>query len=50
MNSQELWDRVQAGNYDGRRLIDGKVRQSIYQEYADAVVRGMVEAAGELRK
>ena len=50
MNSQEVWDRVQAGNYDGLRLIDGKVRQSIYQEYADAVVRGMVEAAGELRK
>jgi hypothetical protein len=50
MNSQEVWDRVQAGNYDKLRLIDGKVRQSIYQEYADAVTRGMEAAATDLRK
>jgi hypothetical protein len=31
MNSQEVWDRVQAGDYDGRRVIDGKVRESIYR-------------------
>ena len=50
MNSQEVWDRVQAGNYDGRKLIDGKVRQSIYQEYANAVAKGLENAATDLRK
>ncbi len=50
MNSQEVWDRVQAGNYDGRQLIDGKVRESIYQEYAHAVADGMAAAARDLRK
>ena len=47
MNSKEVWDRVQAGNYDGRKLIDGKVRESIYQEYADAVTAGLVHAAAQ---
>jgi N-acetylmuramoyl-L-alanine amidase len=50
MNSQEVWDRVQAGNYAGRRMIDGKVRESIYQEYSTAVAEGVEEAARELRK
>lgn len=50
MNSQEVWDRVQAGDYDGRRVIDGKVRESIYREYANAVAQGVEKAAGELRK
>ena len=50
MNSQEVWDRVQAGNYDGRKLIDGKVRQSIYQEYANAVTKGLAAAGTDLRK
>jgi hypothetical protein len=45
MNSQEVWDRVQAGDYPGRKLIDGKVRESIYQEYANAVAKGMSAAA-----
>lgn len=50
MNSQEVWDRVQAGDYPGRKLIDGKARQSIYQEYANAVAKGMAAAAIDLRK
>jgi hypothetical protein len=50
MNSKEVWDRVQAGNYEGRKLIDGKMRESIYQEYANAVAEGMVAAAKSLRK
>jgi hypothetical protein len=50
MNSQEVWDRVQAGNYDGRKFIDGKWRESIYREYANAVAAGMGKAAGALRK
>jgi N-acetylmuramoyl-L-alanine amidase len=49
MNSKEVWDRVQAGNYAGRKLIDGKVRESIYEEYSTAVAEGVVAAAGDLR-
>jgi N-acetylmuramoyl-L-alanine amidase len=50
MNSPEVWDRVQAGNYDGRKLIDGKMRESIYREYADAVASGVAAAAKDVRK
>jgi len=49
MNSQEVWDRVQAGNYEGRRMIDGKMRESIYEEYASAVARGLEAAAAAPR-
>jgi hypothetical protein len=50
MNSREVWDRVQAGDYDSRKLIDGKVRESIYREYATAVANGVAAAAKDLRK
>jgi N-acetylmuramoyl-L-alanine amidase len=50
MNSPEVWDRVQAGNYDGQKLVHGKVRESIYQEYARAVATGIAKAAATLRK
>ena len=50
MNSPEVWDRVQAGDYDGRELIHGKVRESIYREYASAVAEGLSAAARDLRK
>jgi hypothetical protein len=50
MNSPEVWERVQAGNYDGRRLIHGKVRESIFREYATAVAEGVAAAAADLRK
>jgi len=50
MNSPEVWARVQAGNYEGRRLVAGKVRESIYREYASAVAEGVAAAAKDLRK
>ena len=37
MNSQEVWERVQAGDYEGERVIAGSLRKSIYREYADAL-------------
>ena len=43
MNSREVFDRVQAGDYDGKKKIAGKMRKSIYKEYADAVVEGLVK-------
>ncbi len=48
MNSKEVWDRVQAGNYEGRKLIDGKMRESIYEEYANAVVAGLIAAVQDM--
>jgi hypothetical protein len=50
MNSPEVWDRVQAGDYEGRKLIDGKMRESIYREYARAVAEGVEKAGRDLRK
>ncbi len=41
MNSQEVWERVQAGDYEGERMVAGKMRKSIYREYADALTEGL---------
>jgi len=41
MNSQEVFDRVQLGDYQGTQLVHGKERKSIYREYADSVVQGL---------
>jgi hypothetical protein len=43
MNSHEVFARVQAGDYEGTRPIDGVERPSIYREYVDSVVEGLVE-------
>ena len=43
MNNSDVFARVQAGDYDGTRLIDGVERPSIYREYVDSVVDGLVE-------
>jgi hypothetical protein len=43
MNSPEVFDRVQAGDYDGTREFGGVKRKSIQREYADAVAAGLVE-------
>jgi len=43
MNSNEVFARVQAGDYDGTRPINGVERPSIYREYVDSVVEGLVE-------
>ncbi len=42
MNSQIVFARVQAGDYEGRRNFGGVMRKSIYREYADAIVDGLV--------
>lgn len=41
MNSQPVFERVQLGDYDGTKRIDGVRRKSIYREYADAVAAGV---------
>ena len=41
MNNQEVFERIQAGDYEGTREVAGKTRKSIYREYVDSVVQGM---------
>jgi hypothetical protein len=42
MNSEVVWARVQAGDYEGEYLVGGVMRKSIYREYVDGVVNGLV--------
>ncbi len=44
MNSQELWERVQAGDYEGVRTVAGSARKSLVREYAVAVAEGLTAA------
>jgi len=50
MNNSEVFARVQAGDYEGTRPINGLERPSIYREYADSVVDGLVEYYRDARK
>lgn len=50
MNSNEVFARIQAGDYDGTRAVNGVERQSIFREYADGVVDGLVEYYKSARK
>ena len=43
MNSEEVWSRVQAGEYEGERLVVGVRRKNLVREYADAVTAGVAE-------
>ncbi len=47
MNSREVFQRIQAGDYDGKKKIAGATRKSIYREYADAIVEGLVKHYGQ---
>jgi N-acetylmuramoyl-L-alanine amidase len=42
MNSRDVYERVQAGDYEGERSVHGVFRPSIYREYVDGVVKGLV--------
>jgi hypothetical protein len=41
MNHEETYARIQAGDYEGDREVAGKMRRSIFREYADAIVEGL---------
>jgi hypothetical protein len=43
MNSNEVFWRIQEGDYEGVRNVNGTDRASIFREYADGVVDGLVE-------
>ncbi|MEN8694404.1 MAG: N-acetylmuramoyl-L-alanine amidase [Akkermansiaceae bacterium] len=41
MNSTEFIERHKAGDYEGFKMVDGKMRLSVYREYAQAVADGI---------
>ena len=41
MNSDEVYARIQAGEYDGLRNFGGVMRPNIYEEYVEGVVEGL---------
>jgi hypothetical protein len=43
MNSNDAFARLQAGDYEGTRNMNGVERQSIFREYADSVAEGLAE-------
>jgi hypothetical protein len=49
MNSNEVFVRIQAGDYAGTRDINGTPRPSIFREYAQAVADGLAEYCRETR-
>jgi hypothetical protein len=49
MNSNDAFARIQAGDYEGERNINGVERKSIFREYADSVVDGLVEYYSKAR-
>jgi len=49
MNSKDVFARIQAGDYEGTRNINGVERKSIFLEYADSVADGLVEYYSKAR-
>ena len=49
MNSNDVFARIQAGDYEGTRSINGIERKSIFREYADSVTDGLVEYYSKAR-
>lgn len=42
MNSREVHARIQAGDYEGCRMVAGRRRPSIFREYADSLAEGLI--------
>ncbi len=41
MNSREAFERIQMGDYEGTRQVNGRLRVSIFEEYAQSVAQGL---------
>ncbi len=41
MNNQEVFDRVQLGDYDGMQMVNGIMKKSIFREYAASVTEAL---------
>ena len=49
MNNREVYARIQAGDYEGTKEINGKEQPSIMREYAEAVAAGIARFFGTER-
>jgi hypothetical protein len=49
MNSRDVFARVQAGDYEGTRNVNGIERKSVFREYADSVAEGLVDYYSKAR-
>ena len=49
MNSNDAFARIQAGDYEGTRNVNGRERKSIFREYADSVAEGLAEYYSKAR-
>ena len=49
MNSNDAFARIQAGDYEGTRNVNGTERKSIFREYADSVADGLVDYYSKAR-
>jgi hypothetical protein len=49
MNNREVWERVQAGDYEGERVVAGTLRASIFREYAEGVAEGLARYYRQVR-
>ena len=49
MNSKDGFARIEAGDYDGVKEINGVPRKSIFREYADSVAEGLREYYSKAR-
>jgi N-acetylmuramoyl-L-alanine amidase len=50
MNSKDVFARIQAGDYEGTRNINGVEHKSIFREYADSVADGLVDYYSKARR
>ncbi len=50
MNSKDVFARIQAGDYEGTRNVNGIERKSIFREYADSVADGLVDYYSRARR
>ena len=44
-NSKDVFARIRAGDYSGKKEVAGKMRVSLAEEYVDAVIAGLVAHA-----
>lgn len=49
MNNRTVYARIQAGDYEGEKEIEGVLYPSIFKEYADAVVAGVLAYYAKLK-
>ena len=41
MNNRTVYRRIQLGDFDGEKEVDGAMFRSLFREYADAIVAGL---------